>query len=154
MKGLVSLCALLVSMVCASHAWSQERVAGLEVSASVGVRCKVESRGDIAFGALDPAQAINTFATTEARVACTRGAVYRLVIDRGRNYDTDRSTRQMISERGASLPYKLSVESGGGIGEGWFQPSITRLAASVQGGDYVDLPGGHYQDVIRISVEY
>jgi spore coat protein U-like protein len=142
MKGLVSLCALLVSMVCASHAWSQERVAGLEVSASVGVRCKVESRGDIAFGALDPAQAINTFATTEARVACTR------------NYDTDRSTRQMISERGASLPYKLSVESGGGIGEGWFQPSITRLAASVQGSDYVDLPGGHYQDVIRISVEY
>jgi len=147
-------CALLICMGYSSNLLAQERVGGLDVSASVGVRCKVESHGDIAFGALDPAQAVNTFAATEARVSCTRGAVYRLVVDNGRNFNGVRSSRQMLSERGEVLPYMLTIENNGGLGNGWFQPSVTRLAANVKGSDYIDLPGGHYQDVIRISVEY
>jgi hypothetical protein len=48
----------------------------------------------------------------------------------------------------------MVVESAVGLGSGWFQPTIVRLSASVKGSDYVDLPGGQYQDVVRISVEY
>ncbi len=146
----LSLCGVLVS----STIFAQERVAEFDVSASVGVRCKVESRGDIAFGSLDPAQAVNTFSATEVRVACTRGAVYRLNVDNGRSFSTALTTRQMTSTRGEALPYALAIDSRGGHGHGWFSPSIVRLSASVRGLDYVDLPGGQYQDVIRISVEY
>ncbi len=148
------LCAVLVCLCYSSNTLAQERLAGLDVSASVTVRCKVESRGDIAFGALDPAQAINTFASTEARVSCTRCAVYRIAVDNGRNFNAVRGARQMVSERGEALAYTLTIENSGGLGNGWFKPSVTRLVANVRGNDYVDLPGGHYQDVVRISVEY
>jgi|GEM_PF-2737365 len=146
--------AALSGPLLSSSTLGQERVGGLDVSVSVAVRCRVESRGDIAFGALDPSQAVNTFATTEARVACTRGAVYRLLVDNGHNFSAPLATRQMTSERGDALPYALSIESNVGLGSGWSQPSVVRLSASVKGRDYVDLPGGQYQDVIRISVEY
>jgi spore coat protein U-like protein len=133
---------------------AQQRVGNLDVSVSVAVRCKLESYGDIALGSLDPAHPVNTFAASEIRVACTRGAVYRLRIDDGRNFSGERQTRQMTTTQGDKLPYALTVEDNVGRGNGWFQPAVIRLAASVKGSDYIDLPAGQYQDVIRVSVEY
>jgi len=134
--------------------FAQQRVGNLDVSVSVVVRCKLESNGDIALGSLDPAHPVNTFAASEVRVACTRGAVYRLSVDNGRNFNGERQTRQMTTAQGDKLPYALSVEDNAGRGNGWFQPAVIRLSASVKGDDYVDLPAGQYQDVIRVTVEY
>ncbi len=147
---------LVVSVLLAhsAHVAAQEQVATFEVSASVSIRCKVQTLGDIAFGALDPAQAINTFATTEASVACTRGATYRLLVDEGRNFDARRKLRQMVSYSGETLPYTLEIVDAKGLANGWFRPSLIRFNASVRGTDYIDLPAGQYQDVIRISIEY
>jgi len=150
----LSLTLAAASAMLGSVCKAQERVAGIDVSAAVAIRCKVETRGEIAFGALDPAQAVNTFAVTEARVACTRGAVYRLIVDNGRNFDGKLQRRRMTSGANAVLPYTLDVLGAEGIATGWFRPAVVRLAASVSGIDYIDLPAGQYQDVIRVLIEY
>lgn len=146
----VATVAVALGNVCSA----QERVAGIDVSAAVSIRCKVETRSEIAFGALDPAQAINTFAVAETSVACTRGAVYKVIVDDGRNFDSTQRRRRMRSDANALLPYSLEVIGAEGTADGWFRPARVRLSASVSGTDYIDLPAGRYQDVIRVQIEY
>lgn len=132
----------------------QAQVLSFEASAQVIPRCRVESGGDIAFGELDPGRARDSAATTSIRVACTRGTAYRLTVDQGAAFDATRATRTMRRSTGERLPYALTAPSEFGVATGWQRPIDVRLQATVKAADYVNLPGGTYEDIVKIVIEY
>lgn len=130
------------------------QVLSFDASAQVIPRCRVESGGEIAFGELDPGRARDSAAATTIRVACTRGTTYRLAIDRGNAFDSARGSRTMKRSTGERLPYELAVSGEHGVATGWQRPIDVRLQATVKALDYVNLPGGTYEDVIRVTIEH
>lgn len=131
-----------------------EQLATMEASAVIVPRCRVESPADVSFGELDPGRALDVTVSSTVRVACTRGTTYRVLFDNGRAYDSERASRAMRRNTGERLPYALIAEGDRGIATGWQRPLEVRLRASIRSQDYVNLPGGTYEDVLRISIEY
>lgn len=119
----------------------------------VGV-CKILNSRDINFGTLNPQEAADTFAEGGLTFACTRGMDYRLVIDKGQNFDQQSQTRRLISDAGKYyLPYMLKTDGLQGQGSGFQHPLEIQLHANIMAADYKDIPAGSYQDSLRIVFE-
>lgn len=146
-------CALLLVPALLSGSLNAQ-VLSFDASAQVIPRCRVETGGDIAFGELDPGRARDSTAATTIRVACTRGTGYRLTVDQGAAFDATRATRTMRRSTGERLPYALTASGEFGIATGWQRPIDVRLQATVKAADYVNLPGGTYEDIVKIVIEY
>ncbi len=124
----------------------------LRVTASVIANCKILQIQDINFGALDPGQASNASAEGHISFACTRGVDYRMTVDQGENFDSERSRRRMKG-KADYLPYRIDNEVVSGSGTGFSAPLNFSIEASVSGADYRDLPVAAYQDTLRITLE-
>ena len=125
----------------------------VRVTASVLGVCKIQSVRDIQFGALDPSQGVNTSAEGAVSFMCTKGVDYRLIVDKGQNYDAGAARRRMKAADGSFLPYALGADSFSGTGTGFRAPINVPISASIRGSDYVDLPAVAFSDVIRIVLE-
>jgi len=143
---------LALLLACTNGAFAGDAV-DVRVSASVLAVCKIQSVRDIQFGTLDPSQATNTFAEGAVAFMCTRGVDYRLVVDKGQNYDAGAALRRMKSGDGSFLPYQLGAESFSGTGTGFRSAINIPLSASIRGSDYIDLPAVAFSDVIRLVLE-
>lgn len=141
-------------LLCACSSAVEPQVLSFEASAQVIPRCRIESAGDLEFGELDPGRARDGVAVTSIRVACTRGTAYRLMVDQGAAYDSARATRTMRRNTGERLPYALSAPGEYGVAAGWQRPVDLRLQATVKAIDYVNLPGGTYEDSVKVVIEY
>ncbi|MBL8311785.1 MAG: spore coat protein U domain-containing protein [Burkholderiales bacterium] len=153
-RSLRSFLVVLASASAAAPPLAQEQLATFEVTAVVVPRCRIDSSGDVSFGALDPGRATDGAAFGLVRVACTRGTTYRVLVDNGRAFDPRRGMRTMRRFSGEALPYELSTQGDRGIASGWQRPAEVRLDARIRARDYADLPGGTYEDILRISLEY
>lgn len=125
----------------------------LRVTASVNSNCKILQIQDINFGALDPGQASNASEEGHISFACTRGVDYRMTIDQGANFDSERSSRRMKANAADYLPYRIDNEVVSGSGTGFSLPLNFSIQASVSGADYRDLPVAAYHDTLRITLE-
>lgn len=124
----------------------------LRVTASVIANCKILQIQDINFGGLDPGQASNASAEGHISFACTRGVDYRMTVDQGENFDSERSSRRMKG-KADYLPYRINNEVVSGSGTGFSAPLNFSIKASVSGADYRDLPVAAYLDTLRITLE-
>jgi len=84
---------------------------------------------------------------------CTKGVDYRMIVDKGQNYDGGSARRRMKAADGSFLPYALAAESFSGTGTGFRTPITIPISASIRGSDYVDLPAVAFTDVIRLVLE-
>lgn len=144
--------ALVLSALSQPHAQAGESV-DVRVTATVLAVCKVQSVRDILFGTLDPSQPVDSVAEGGVTFMCTRGVDYRLVVDKGRNYDAASGRRRMKDQATNYLPYRLAAESFAGIGMGFREPAAIVLSASIFGADYRDAPAGQYSDTLRVIIE-
>jgi spore coat protein U-like protein len=145
--------ALPVALLFAAHGAAAGDAVDVRVTASVLAICKIQSVKDIQFGTLDPSQAVNASAEGAVAFMCTKGVDYRLIVDKGQNYDTAAARRRMKSTDGSFLPYALAAESFSGTGAGFRTPINVPLSASIRGSDYIDLPAVAFTDVVRLVLE-
>jgi len=123
------------------------------MAASVIANCKILQIQDINFGALDPGQASNASEEGHISFACTRGVDYRMTIDQGENFDSERSSCRMKANAADYLPYPIDNEVVSGSGTGFSSPLNFSIQARVSGADYRDLPVAAYQDTLSITLE-
>ena len=123
------------------------------MAASVIANCKILQIQDINFGALDPGQASNASKEGHISFARTRGVDYRMTIDQGENFDSERSSCRMKANAADYLPYPIDNEMVSGSGTGFSSPLNFSIQASVSGADYRDLPVAAYQDTLSITLE-
>ena len=140
-------------MLLTSNAAHDADTVDLSVSASVLAVCKIQAVRDIQFGTLDPSQGTNASAEGAVDFMCTKGVDYRILVDKGQNYDSGSAQRRMKGSDGVFLPYALAAENFSGTGTGFRTPITLPIKGSIRGSDYVDLPAVAFTDVIRVLLE-
>ena len=144
---------LFTSLVTCTLALPAGESTEVRVTATVVGNCKILSTEDISFSDLDPGNATDRQSTGIVSFACTKGINYNLRADNGEHFDSAISKRRMKGVADGYLPYKLDQQELSGLGQGFSRPVEFRMAASVLGGDYRDLPADNYADTIRIILE-
>lgn len=161
---LISLGAVLITVLPLSRAAAVITTSTMQVTANVQATCTVAST-DMAFGAYTGGQATNLDATSTITATCPPGQGYTLGLNAGLGSGATTSTRMMTLSSGtATLNYGLFTDSTRATN--WDDIGGTNTVADIGDGTgqahtvYGRVPAlqnvqtGTYQDTITVTMDY
>ena len=124
----------------------------IQVTALVKGSCRFDSAPNIDFGDLDAGAATDKTQSIDVSFKCTKGVNYTLTVGNGLHYQGGKC-RMKSTKSEDYIPYDITPKSASGMGEGFQTSSSIKLAGSVKGADYQNVPVGSYADTVTLSVQ-